>query len=379
MSANFFICLRTDILERRANFDLPFRNRGKNVEKESNNPTMQDNPVSEDGISFESDSSSKDDYFSLANLLNKPYDPCASPKRIDEIMAACANGTEADLALIHSIDPAHINMDCIMHAIAGGNVHVVEYFINNVPRELFKEACSWATELNSLSLLRWLVSAGCIPTVRTFVNAAMHGNFEIIEYLHALNNAPFYGSVDTKYIHLDPIITSTAAACGNYNVLIWLITYGYATDKGIGLIAAHPAHANRPEHERLMALIWLYEHGVYTPTHDTEIIMGQTLGGIFDPLWPPLSSLIYNAGVNNDISILRWAIHTGFEFDLNKLHRLLITLGQKGPNEYDKYLAMTAYVAEVLEHDLAAIGRPQKYDRKQVDAGFRVVRVTKKR
>lgn len=330
----------------------------------------QFSPTSDDDISFGSDSSSKESYFSLADLLNKPYDPCASPKRIDEIMAACANGTDADLALIQSVDPTDVNMDCVMHAVASGNIHVVEYFIGHpaISRELFTEACSWATELNSLPLLQWLVSAGCVPTIYTFVNAARHGNLEIVEYLYALRNGPC----------LDPAITSIAAAYGNYNLLMWLIMHGYAFEKDIGLIVAAPAYADPPEHERLMALIWLYEYGIYTPTQDTEIISEQTFGGLFDPLWPPLGSLIYNAGLNNDISIMRWAVHVGFEFDLNKLHRLLIALGQKGPNEYKRYLAMTAYVAEVLEHDLDALGRPQKYNRKEVEAGFRVVRVNKK-
>jgi len=326
-------------------------------------------PVS-DNLSSESDSSSSNEsYFSLADLLNKPYDPCTSPGRIDEIMAACANGTEADLALIHSVDPTDINVDCIMHAIAAGNIHVVEYFLAHpeVSRELFAEACSWATELNSLPLLQWLVLAGCVPTIYTFVNAARHGNLEIVEYLYALQNGPC----------LDPAITSIAAAYGNYNLLAWLIMHGYAVEKHIGLIVAAPAYADPPEHERLMALIWLYAHGIYTPTQDNEIIMEQTFGGLFDPLWPQLSSLIYNAGINNDISIMRWAVHVGFEFDLNKLHRLLITLGRKGPKDYKRYLAMTAYVAEVLERDLNALGRPQKYNRREVDAGFRTDRVNK--
>lgn len=321
-----------------------------------------------DGISFESESAPSDEYFSLTDLLNKPYDPGASPKRIDEIIAACTNGTDADLALIQSIDVADINVECIMHAVAAGNVHVVEYFLNCVP-ELFIEACSWATELNSLPLLKWFVSAGCIPTVRTFVNAAMHGNLEIVEYLHELY-------IDAaKNIQLDPTITNAAAAHGNYNVLIWLITHGYVTDKNIGLVVAH---TDRPEHERLMALIWLYEQGVYTPSHDNAIITEQTLGGLFNPLWPPLRSLIYNAGLNNDISILRWAVHTGFEFDLNMLQRMLAIPTQRTRQEYEKFLAMTAYVAEVLEHDLVVLGRPQKYNRREVELGFRVVSVDKK-
>lgn len=313
-----------------------------------------------------SDSSSSKPESSLANLLNRPYDPCASPGRIDEIISACTAGTEADLALIHSVDAAHINVDCVMHAVAAGNIHVVEYFLGHpdIPRELFAEACSWATELDSFALLIWLVAAGCQPTINAFVNATKQGNLEIIEYLHNLD------SEVVKNISQDSLITSTAAAYGNYNVLMWLIIQGYTVEKSIGLIVATPAHADRPEHERLMVLIWLHQHGIYTPEHDAEIVAKQTFGGLFDPLWPPLTSLIYNAGLNNDISILRWAVQTGFEFDLNKLHRLLITLGRKDPKEYKRYLAMTAYVAEVLERDLDAVGRPQKYDRKKVDMSF---------
>lgn len=300
-------------------------------------------------FSVENSESSHSEYFSIADLEKQEYDPCASPTILDSLIDVCIDGK---LNLVRTFPLEHVTVECVMHAMRNRHVDIVEYFLNDAVIPLFKEACSWAAELGSLALMQWLIKAGCTPTINTFVCAAIHGDIGMLEYLHTFNIA--------STVRDHPIIIIKAAEHGSYQAILWLVHHGYKVDPHIGLVATYPHHINIPEYDRLMMLMWLYESGLYTPEHDSYIIREQVWADVDRT---QLVSLIYNACNNYDVGILRWAVHKGFEFDLNNLYLIL----RSNIRSDHRYLAMDSYVSNVLEHDLEALGRPQKYDRKKAE------------